>query len=781
MNKAQSFRIGGVPLDPRQINKPFLKKMLDATEQAEIKTGKAAAKAAVQELYEKGETSAEKLEGLQSYAKAMGKEWKADKNTIWDNRQKIEESFDADLAADVESRKADLDSNAPFLGGARTLIDSLREATALSAVQAIAGAEFGPTPAVAGYAAYINGTKWDSKAERTTVKLVDTYKQYLSGDSPMITKGNSVQQVHRQELWKTLTGMTREAADSGKNGKPVPITAQYYELTSPELVGNLAAAAEAGSKLRLNLDVGRLSYPAKDPVTEASYFEVDDLATKMRTVLQFSQMKDADVGVSIFPAKALLGSPTRLMHRKVLNVGEKVLMSGMNGNVSSGENVDAGYVVEGPAALRYTENAARDIANSAGAQIEDIWGKKFEEKFDASDLRMGKTGLVALFDLMTGPSPAGTTLASPKSVEELEGLAKKADVDLQSVVQTEEGAYKSTLESVMNEEEGVIALNDKGKKLLLKQMKRGIDATNSAENLARLSDVSLPSGKEVGTTTIDIADQPAEREVLTINAINQAQEFIYVPGFVVTRAVAAAIVARQDEAKEKGQELDIRVIADPGVYPFGGTPNSWGVNFLEEHGIPVRWAKLTRSGSHDRKVHAKQVLTDKGEIAGSTNFSGKGMRENWETSAYVRFDEGAAEAQALKEQSKAQFEKLWEEDAYPLSTQDLAAYYSKNAPEEARDFLVHDAKAGATREIITSIENFEIESGVLVQQLNERDDVAARREELLEQGYSHGDSALMAVDQVIGEKKFDKMKDELPTGSELNRLYERVSKWKQEA
>ena len=777
MNNTQSFRIGGIPLDPKRINKPFLKKMLEATEGAEIKEGKSTAKAAVKELYEKGEISVEKLEGLDSYAKAMRKEWKEDKKAIWAAKQSIEESYNDDTFVDMESRQADLETNAPFMGSHRVFSDQLREATALAAVKGIAGSSFGATAAVAGYAAYVNGTKWTGPAQRSTEKLVETYKQYLSGDSPMITKGNSVQQVHRQELWKTLTGMTKEAAESGKSGKPVPITAQYYELTSPELVGNLAEAAKSGSKLRLNLDAGRLSYPDKDPVTDTQYFEVDDLATKMRTVLQFTSLKGADVGVSIFPAKSQLGSATDLMHRKVLRVGEKVLMSGMNGNVSSGENVDAGYVVEGPAAKQFTQNAARDIANSAGAGFDDIWGEKQKEKFDASDLRMGTHGLTALFDLTSGPSPAGTPLPQPKTAEELEGLAKDAGVDLKSIIQTEEGQYDKAIQSLLKEE-GVVSLSDQGKKMLMKQMNRGVKATNSKANLAALGDVSLPSGKEVGKTTIDIADQPTEREVLTINAVNQAEEFIYVPGFVVTRAVAGAIVARQEDAKEKGQELDIRVIADPGIYPFGGTPNSYGVNFLEERGIPVRWAKLTRSGSHDRKVHAKQVLTDKGEIAGSTNFSKKGMQENWETSAYVRFDKDDAEGQALKEQSKAQFEKLWEEDAYPLSTQDLAAYYAKGKPEEGRDFFIHDAKGGATRQIITSIENYEVESGGLVQKLNDREDVAARRQELIADGYSDGDAMLMAVDQVVGEKKFDKMTSELPTSIELSRLNDQVSEWK---
>lgn len=776
MAKTSIYRVGGVPLNPKRVNQAFLQQMLEAAESTELDEGKKPAKNAIQELYSKGEMADGSLKSLEKYAKALTKEWKADKDAIWEMKSADEAEIDP---LKIQAREDDLAANAPFLGSYSVFESELREATALSAVQAIAGASFGPTAAVAGYAAYAHGTKWSGPAERKTAELVETYKNYLAGDSPMITKGNSVQQVHREELWRSLTEMTREAAAAGKAGKPVPVTAQYYELTSPELVGNLADAAKAGSPLRLNMDIGRLSYPDKDPVTQEQYFEVDDLAAKIRTVLQFTSIEGADVGVSIFPSKAQLGSPTDLMHRKVLRVGDRVLMSGMNGNVSSGENVDAGYVIEGPAAKAFTENVNRDIANSAGATLEDIWGEKQIEKFDASDLRMGTGGLMALFDAVGGPSPAGTPLPYPETAEELEGLAKKAGLDLKSVIEVEEGQWDATMHSILHEE-GVVSLSDQGKKKLLGLIRSGVRSTHSKDNLKALGEVTAPSGKEVGKTTVDIADSPAEREVLTINAINAAEEFVYVPGFVVTRAVSAAIVARQQEAIENGKPLDIRVIADPGVYPFGGTPNSYGVNFLEEHGIPVRWAKLNRSGSHDRKVHAKQVLTDKGEIAGSTNFSSKGMRENWETSAYVRFEENDAEAQALKAQSKAQFEKLWEEDAYPLSTADLARYYTKNAPEDGKEYYFESARGGAIREIITAIENYEVESGVLVGQLMERDDVSSRRDQLVADGYSDGDAMLMAVDQVVGEKEFDKMTAELPTSIELDRLNERVESWKAE-
>ena len=763
-----NFRVGGVPLDAQKINKAFLEKMIANVDKAKPAEGKELASQALTEIFEKGEMSSTGLEGLQAYGKSVGKEWKADKDAIWASKQATPVDN-----AQIEARRANLNSNAPFLGQFTTLVDNLREQTAKAAVQAIAGSSFGPINLVAGYAAYLNGPKWDNSATKKTTELVNTYQQYLSGDSAMTTKGNTVQQVHRAELWKTLTGLTREAAESGKSGNPQEITAQYYELTSPELVGNLAEAAKSGSKLRLNLDAGRLSYPATDPITMTDYFQVDEIAKKMRTVVQFTDLEGADVGVSLFPSKGELGSAEDLMHRKVLRVGEKVLMSGMNGNVSSGENVDAGYVIEGPAARAFTQNVARDIATSAGADGEAIWGKKQFEKFDKSDLRVSASGLVALLDSLNGPSPAGSKSAHPKSVEDLEKLAKQAGVELANVVDVPKDGFNSLLNS-----EGVVSLNKEGKKLLKGLMERGVAATQTPKNLAALGEVGLPEGKANGKTVVDIADQPAERETLVLNAINQAKEFIYMPGFVVTRAVAAAMVAKQEQATADGKPLDIKVVADSGLYPFGGTPNSFGVDYLEDHGIAVRWAQLERTSTHDRKVHAKQILTDQGEIAGSTNFSAKGMRENWETSAYVHFEEKDSQAQELKAQSKAQFEQLWEKDCYPLSVTDLARLYSRNELADGHEHFVDSARAGATREILTAIENYEVESGALMQRLHERPEVASKKSQLVEQGYADGYAMLMAADAVVGQEELSKLTSALPSSIELDRLHSKVERWK---
>jgi phosphatidylserine/phosphatidylglycerophosphate/cardiolipin synthase-like enzyme len=778
MAEINAFRVGGVPLNPEIVNKKSLEKMLGAIDKAEIEEGRSGVKQTVEDLFEHGDVGLDRVGDARKYNNGLKKEWKADKKAMFNAKNSDEANWDQAL---YDGHKSDLAANAPFLGAFRVFENEVRQAVALNTVKAVAGASFGPANAVAGYAAFTytpnykgSGGAFSNADTKKVGKLVETYNSYLSGDSKMITEGNSVKQAHGAELWKTLTGMTQDAAESAD---PQPITAQYYELTSPELVGNLASAAKAGSPLRINLDIGRLSFPSQDAKTGEPWYDVDDIATKNRTVQQFAGIEDADVGVSIYPAKQNLGSPSRLMHRKVLTVGDQTLMSGMNGNVDSGENVDAGYVIEGPAAKQFTENVARDMRASAGADLSAIYGDRELPKFETHDLRMGLTGLSALFDSQDGPSPAGTALVYPKDAAELEKMSKTAGVDLKSILGIEAEDWDSQMYSLFNED-GSVPLNEKGKKMLLGHMQASVDATNTPKNLKALNDISLPSGEKVGKTTVDIADSAEEREVLTINAIQQAEEFIYASAFVITRPVAAAIAAKHKESIANGKELDIRMVADPGVYPFGGTPNSWGVNLLEEHGVPVRWAKLTRHGDHDRKVHAKQLLTDKGEISGSTNFSKKGMRENHETAAYVRFEKGDAEAESLKDKSKAQFITLWEEDSYDVSTQEMANFFTHKAPEDGKEWFNHAAKGGATRTIITGIEHYEVESGAMVKNLMERDDVAARRDELIAEGYSDGNASLMAAEQVLGKDKFDEMKADLPSSIELERAANRLEEWK---
>lgn len=775
MASNSGISVGGIPLNPNRVNKPFLREMYKAAKSAEVSEGKEEALAAIEEAGKTGEMSTDGYKALDSYRKGVHSEWRADKDRMWETWKSNGRNW-KDPA--IDAIKKEMGVSGEFLIKDHTFATELREATARSAVAAIAGASFGPTGTVAGYAAYANDRVWNGGAQKSTEALVDTYKDYLAGDSRMSTEGNSVQQVHREELWPTLGRMTSKATDSGKAGKPMPITAQYYELTSPEMIGNLATAAKAGSQLRVNLDPGRLSYPSKDSKTKEKYFTIDDIPHKLRTVLQFAKIEGADVGVSIFPMKQELGDPTNLMHRKVLRVGDEVLMSGMNANMGSGENIDAGYVVKGPAAKAFTENVVRDIGVSAGSDIDAIWGPDQMEMFKTEDLRMGRRGLTAMLDAISGPSPAGESLPKTESLKDLEAVAKKAKLKLKDLVDVPAEDFEKVMDDVARGE-GRVSLSSDGKKALIGLMESTVKATQSEKNIKALGDISLPSGRKVGKTKVDIADLPTEREVLTINAIHEAEEFIYVPGFVVTRAVAGAIVAKQAAAVEAGKPLDIRVVADSGVYPDGGTPNTWGVDFLEDNNIPVRWSKLTRTGSHDRKIHAKQLLTDKGEIAGSTNFSKKGMRDNWETSGYVHFEKGDKQGLELREQSKAQFESLWNEETYDLSARDLSAYSNRFAPAQGREWAVEQDRGYSTKKIIRGIEKYEVETGSLVEKLLEKSEIRGRRDELLAAGYSEGDAALKAADEILGHEEFLKVRHELPAHKELEQMKAEVTQWKE--
>lgn len=768
---ADQFSIGGIPLDPRRITKPALRDMYKAIKNAEPSEGKDEALAAVEQLGKTGELPKESFAQIDSYRKEVFKEYQADKDRMWETWKSNGRNW-KDPA--VTQARQEMGVGGAFLMADQKLQAAYREGTALAAVQALAGGSFGPAGLVAGYAAYANERSWNRSAETKTQALVETYKTFQSGDSHMITEGNSVKQVHREQLWPALTGLIKEATQAAKDGKAHPITYQSYEVTSPEVVGELANASKAGAKVRANMDIGRLSYPSKDESTKTNYFDVDDIPHKARTGLQLSE---AGIGVSYFPANRELGHPENLMHRKVLRSGDKVLMSGMNANSGSGENIDAGYVIEGPAAAKYTANVKRDIETSAGAGIEDIWGEKHYEKFKTADLRMGRRGVTALLDSLAGPSPAGAGLPKTESLADLEALAKKANVDLKTMFEVPAENYEKVLSDIASGK-GKVSLSENGKDKLLELLNRTLEMTQSEKNLKALSDIDLPSDKKVGKTRVDIADLPAEREVLVLNAIHEAEEFIYLPGFVVTRAVSAAIVAKKEEMEAAGKKLDIKVVADSGIYPDGGTPNSWGVNFLEDAGIDVKWSKLTRTGWHDRKIHAKQLLTDKGEIAGSTNFTKKGLQENWETSAYVHFDNDDKESIRLREESKEQFLELWNDDSYGLSARDVSAYDNRFAPAVGKEWIVDQERNRGTKTILRNLEAYEIETGKMVEGFMQDPSYKAKYDALFAQGFSEGDSALLAAEQHFGSKEFRAMRDELPSNQELLRFEKQIKDWK---
>ncbi len=765
--KSTKLTIGSTPLRPGRINRDFLESAEKSIDGSKVRKGKKAVLETLDQWTPQSPISVDDYRLFQDYASSVEQRYKEHENEWW-----TLEKNDDDTTSEQASLKKKMAIEGKVLLHSEKLQTELREASARAAVQALAGTLAGAPGVVAAYSAYANGPEWTNPETENTKAVLTGVDSLLSGESDMITHGNAVEQVHRAELWKTMNSLLDESIKKAKSGRPVEVDLQFYELTSPDFIKKVAESARAGNKVRLNVDAGRLAFPSKDKEGD-SYFSLDATPDKIRSILQLAQLKKADVGVSFYPQKKMLGSSSDLMHRKIVRVGNKVLISGMNANLGSGENLDSGYVVRGKAAARLTKNLARDIQDSKESTLDDIWGSHHIEKYRNTNLRLGSRGVIALLDSISGPSPAGTELPDVESVEQLESMAKKAGVKLREIFELSPEDYEPSISKMLTGRFEV-QLTNKGKELLQATIERALEVASTPKNLSRLDDMELPSTRKVGDARVDIADSPVEREALVIAAIAQAQEFIFLPGFVITRAVAAALAARKAQVTEQGRDLDVRVIADASLYPHGGTPNSYGIKMLEDHGIQPRWSKLERSGDHDRKIHAKQMLTDRGEITGSTNFSNRGLRENWETSAYIHFNKKDEKSLASQAQSKAQFIELWN-NSLELNTVEHSALLNRDVKGPGKEWFIEQSRDRSITHTLRLIGNYERETGKIHQELLATNpEIRELKESYEKQGYSYGDSVLRAAEKVLGKDTYRALFDDLKTAKTLKRLQSRV-------
>ena len=110
----------------------------------------------------------------------------------------------------------------------------------------------------------------------------------------------------------------------------------------------------------------------------------------------------------------------------------------------------------------------------------------------------------------------------------------------------------------------------------------------------------------------------------------------------------------------------------------------------------------------------------------------------------------------------------------------MSAYYAGFDPEVGRDWATDQGRDYATKKIIGALLEYEIETAGMMEGLLENNaDVKARRDELLANGYSEGDSALKAAEEVLGREKFLKMKHDLPGHKNLDKMKSKVERWKE--
>jgi phosphatidylserine/phosphatidylglycerophosphate/cardiolipin synthase-like enzyme len=724
-NSTSNFTVNGVSLDRGRFSAATFRQMNEFAQQLPVeKTFQKDWDQIADSVAEHGGLNKEEFESLRSLARTARKE-----------RSQLRKEFAATQYQDKEIGARLVPFNA-FESRVSKLTEAYRVSSAQTAVGALAGGSFGATGVVTAYHAYANLPKAGLK------NLVGS----LQDTSKLEFPGNKVEQVHQEKLWQAMNTMLDEGVRSAEQGKPVEINAQYYELTSQTMLGKMRENAQAGNKIRINVDPGRL-VPFK-----GTTLNIDDIPDKLRTMLQVADMP-GDVAISTYPVKKELGSASDLMHRKGLRVGDKFLLSGMNANAGSGENVDAGYIIEGPAARKLVENFSRDVQASKDSTLEEIYSKDALDKFPDRDVRMGQRGLSRLFDTLSGPSDAGSNPPRFETYEQLKKYAALGGHDLAKFIDLPPEEQGSQLDPMIKSG-APLPLSDFGKEKVLEVIQRVNDKVRSPENQRRLADITPPSAEAKGTTAVSLADTPTDRETLLLKQINDAEKFIYVPAFVITRPVAAALVAKRDAMKQEGKDMDIRVLADPGVYPDGSTPNEWGAKFLEDHDVPVRWAVLPRTGGHDRKVHAKELLTDKGDFVGSTNFSSKGLRDNWEHSGTVHFDPADPAAAALRDEAKSSFDDLWDNYSLEMNSKEQAASWKRSYRGADKDAQIDMARNSAIRGAIRSIEAYEKESGTWINaQIGERklDDAVQK---LMNQGMDDGNAKLQVLEQSLGREQF---------------------------
>lgn len=744
MNSNSSFNVGGVPLDRTRYNPETFARLAEAASKIPIEENLSPKEweAIADRIEKKGEVTAEDLKAFQDLAQNEKGE-----------RTRLRKELAASGYKDEKIKARLLPFNL-FDGPYRKLTEALRLGQARLAVEALAKSSFGPLGLLIGYQAYSNLETGPLQA------LISSMEAVEGGTSRQYHPGNKVEPVHQEEVWQKMSQMLDAAEASAKAGKPVEINAQYYELTNPDFVARLAANAAAGNKVRINVDAGRL-LPYK-----GNFMVMDDVPDKLRTILQFRRCK-GDIAVSTYPVVKKLEDPNDLMHRKGLRVDDQFLLSGMNANSGSGENIDAGWVIEGPAARQLVHNFSRDVQDSKGASDADVYGADTLASFKDKDVAMGRRGLVSLMDALGGPAPAGTPLETPRDFQELSAYARSRGFELGQLLDVPRGQLENAVNDMLNGGEP-LRITDFAKDKVLELTQKAMNEVRSPENTRRLDDISLPKGDAAGTTVVSLADLPTERETELLMAIHQAEKFIYVPAFVMTRPIAAALVAKNEEMKRQGKPFDVRVIADPGIYPDGGTPNEDGVRLLEDGGIPVRWALLPRCGGHDRKIHAKELLTDKSEFFGSTNFSRKGLRENWEHSASVHFDDPGEEKQ--RDEAKAAFEDLWNNFSYECNSITLASLWKKNYQGPDKEFQIEDSRYGVIKKILKGTERFEQESAEWTLKQMENPQVKRAMAEHMRDGMDEMSAAHTAVRRVLGDKAYFGGLHSLPSYAELKRL-----------
>ena len=242
MQIGSNFQIGAFQINHEGVNPALIRRMADSA--GNIKVEGNMSSEAWSELADRVETtgslSRDDFKAIQDLGRACFK-----------HHRQLHTELRASKYKD-EAIKAELQDVHVFRAGSDKLKESMALAQSQVAVEALAGASFGPTGLVTAFAAYSDLQK------KSLAPLMDQIQGLRDGSSPNLYQGNKTQGFHGDQIWKEMNTMLDDAAAQAKAGHPQEVDAQYYELTNPEFISKIGDCAAAGCKVRVNVDPGRL-------------------------------------------------------------------------------------------------------------------------------------------------------------------------------------------------------------------------------------------------------------------------------------------------------------------------------------------------------------------------------------------------------------------------------------------------------------------------------------------------------------------------------------------
>lgn len=169
------------------------------------------------------------------------------------------------------------------------------------------------------------------------------------------------------------------------------------------------------------------------------------------------------------------------------------------------------------------------------------------------------------------------------------------------------------------------------------------------------------------------------------------------------------------------------------------------------------------------RFYHKELLTDKSEFFGGTNFSKKGLRENWEHSGVVHFDAGDNNSLAERDDAKP-LRGSPGTTSLRVQLRQTGRPVEENYTGPDKDFKIEDARFGAIRKVLKGVEKFEEEeSGAWAEKQLEQPEIKTHMAQMIASGIDDSVPPT-AVRKHMGGRDYFKTLQGFESYGELKRL-----------